>query len=91
MPFEFTNNKSMHEIEMHEKTENARKTHFVVTFVVMNFSFLKETRFVGALRAPPRSLRLPRERPIFLKGISLTKAVPVAQICPNLHKIVPSS
>ena len=47
MPFEFTNNKSMHEIEMHEKTENARKTHFVVTFVVMNFSFLKETRFVG--------------------------------------------
>ena len=42
----------------------------------------------GALRAPPRSLRLPRERPIFLKGISLTKAYPVAQIWPNLHKIV---
>ena len=51
-------------------------------------TLFKETRFVGALRAPPRSLRLPRERPIFLKGISLTKAYPVAQIWPNLHKIV---
>ena len=27
----------------------------------------------------------------FLPTISLTKAFPVAQICPNLHKIVPSS
>ena len=69
MPFEFTNNKSMHEIEMHEKTENARKTHFVVTFVVMNFSFLKETRFVGALRAPPRSLRLPGQDASFYNNL----------------------
>ena len=27
----------------------------------------------------------------FLPAISLIKAFPVAQICPNLHKIVPSS
>ena len=27
----------------------------------------------------------------FLPNISLSKAFPVAQICPNLHKIVPSS
>ena len=27
----------------------------------------------------------------FLPTVSLTKAFPVAQICPNLHKIVPSS
>ena len=27
----------------------------------------------------------------FLPTTSLTKAFPVAQICPNLHKIVPSS
>ena len=52
---------------------------------------LYTTSFIGALRAPPRSLRLPRKKCLFLPKISLTKAFPVAQICPNLQKIVPSS
>ena len=63
-------------------------------FICIELGFIseiKKTRFVGALRAPPRSLRRPNKRCIFVIGISLTKAFPVAQICPNLHKIVSSS
>ena len=53
MPIEFTINKRMHEIEMHEKTviftqENSRKNHFVATFVVRHFSFSnKNTNWVS--------------------------------------------
>ena len=37
--------------------------------------FLYESRFVGALRASPRSLRLPRKRFIFLIGTKSPKII----------------